>query len=83
MIQHVFKQKGRRIWWGQYRLSGDTGEPIRVSLQTSDKRVAERKLAEIVSRAELERAGIRIAEPLKVAANKPIGQDVVHPAHGL
>ncbi|HRQ74174.1 MAG TPA: hypothetical protein PLU35_14205, partial [Phycisphaerales bacterium] len=60
MIQFVYKpswtRKGHtkkvRSWWGCYRLDGDTGPRVRLCLETTDKRVAEKKLAELVRRAE-------------------------------
>ncbi len=79
-MQFVYKptytRKGRtkkvRSWWGCYRLDGDSGQPVRLSLGTTDKRVAEKKLAELVRRAEHERAGIAIADPLRQAAMRPL-----------
>ena len=41
------KQKVGRYWHGQYRLDGEA-RYTRVSLSTTDKRVAEKRLAELV-----------------------------------
>ncbi len=79
MIQHVFKPSRRRngkrvvsrIWWGQYRLDGDT-TVARLSLRTTEKRVAEKRLTEIVREKELERAGIRAPVPLREAATSTL-----------
>ena len=46
-----------RYYHGQYRLEGDE-DYTRLSLRVTDKRVAEKKLAEIVEREERRRAGI-------------------------
>lgn len=79
MVRSVFKpsrlRDGKRVrsrlYWGQYRLS--PGEPIRrVSLGTSDKRVAERRLDEIVCEIERERAGIVAPRLVREAAAKAV-----------
>jgi len=67
MAQSLFKPKRRdpqtgrrkvgRYWHGQYRLDGDT-DYTRVSLRTTDKRVAQQRLDELVEREERLRAGI-------------------------
>ena len=65
MIKSVYRpsyrKKGKRvykrIYWGQYRI--DPGDPLtRLSLGTTDKRVAQAKLDKIVKQIELERAGL-------------------------
>lgn len=75
MAHHVFKPKRQkngkrvisRIWWGQYRLKDDSAY-TRFSLKTTDKRVAEKKLEEIVRLEEQRRAGIIAPEPQAQAA---------------
>lgn len=75
MIASIFKPSRRkggkrvqgRIYWGQVRLS--PRDPIeRFSLETSDKRVAEKRLAEIVREREHEAAGILAPKPQREAA---------------
>ncbi len=51
------KRKVGRYWQGQYRLDGDA-DYTRVSLRTTDKRVAQQRLDELVEREERLRAGI-------------------------
>ena len=79
MIRSIFKpsriRDGKRvrsrIYWGQYRLSLD--EPIRrISLCTADKRVAEKRLSELVQEIEQERAGILMPQSFRNAATKPL-----------
>lgn len=65
------KRLRRRIYWGEYRLPGDA-TPTRVSLATSDERVAEKRLRELIERLEHERAGIALPAPLVAAASKPL-----------
>ena len=65
------KSKESRYWWGQYRLEGDL-EYTRLSLTTTDKRVAQQKLAEIVTREERLRAGILAPQVQTEAATTPM-----------
>ncbi len=46
-----------KYWWGQYRIDGDP-KYTRISLKTTDKRVALQRLTEMVTREERLRAGI-------------------------
>lgn len=79
----VFQQKRTRngkvvksrTWYGEYKLDGDS-KPTRVSLRTSDKRVAEKKLAGIVQQAERERANIALPKTLVHAASKPVADHI-------
>lgn len=65
------KSKEGRYWWGQYRLDGDE-KYTRLSLKTTDKRIAAKKLEEIVTREERTRAGILPPERMVQAASKPL-----------
>src|SRR5690606_14708035 len=56
-----------RIWWGQWKLPGDA-KPTRVSLKTTEKRVAQKRLDEHVRLAELTAAGM--APPPTPAADR-------------
>lgn len=67
------KRKVGRYWHGQYRLEGDE-EYTRVSLRTTDKRVARQRLDELVERAERLRAGIIAPKVQTDAAGKPIAE---------
>lgn len=78
---HVFKPKrmkdGKRwtsqYWSGRYRLEGDEGWTT-VSLRVRQKDVAERKLAEIVNRAERERQGMLTDGLEAKAASRPLAE---------
>ena len=79
MIKSVFKptrkKNGKsvrsRIYWGQYRV--DQADKISlVSLKTTDKRVAEQRLEEIVREVERERAGIAAPRALRDGAAKAL-----------
>ena len=65
------KVKVGRYWWGQYRLDSDP-KVTRLSLKTTDKRVAEKRLAEIIIKEERCRAGLIPDEQQAVAASTPI-----------
>ena len=79
MPHHVFKPKRMKndkrvqskIWWGQYRLDGDP-KYTRLSLGVTDKRVAERKLEELVRDLERERAGLLSPKGERDAAAMPL-----------
>lgn len=81
MAYSVFKPKRKdaitgkttagRNWHGQYRLDGDE-RYTRLSLRTTDKRVAEKRLAEIVEREEHTRAGIIAPAAQLEAARTPL-----------
>lgn len=81
MIQHVLKptrrRKGKkvvsRIWWGQYRLPGER-KIKRVSLHTSDKRVAEQRLKALVREREHAKAGVGVAETLRDASAQTVAE---------
>lgn len=81
MIQSVFKpsriKNGKRvrsrIYWGQYRLDPD--DPItRLSLRTNDKRVAEKRLSEIVHELELERSGVIAPRSFRSASSQAVSE---------
>jgi integrase len=69
MICHLYKQKGRRMWSGRFRLHGET-RITSVSLGTSDKQVAKKRLMEKVSEIEQERAGLIPPRQLREAGQK-------------
>ncbi|MEQ9454558.1 MAG: site-specific integrase [Phycisphaeraceae bacterium] len=81
MAHHAFKPKRKdpktgkpivsRIWHGQYRLEGDL-RYTRQSLNTTDKRVAEKRLAELVRQEEYRREGLCTPAVLTEAAAKPL-----------
>ena len=78
MIAHVYKPRRRnkagrteagRIYRGRFRLKGEFAI-TEVSLETSDKQVAEKKLAELVSEKERERAGLLAPKLHRESAKK-------------
>ncbi len=79
MLKSVYRPKrtrnGKRIvsrlYRGKYRL--EPGEPIRdIPLRTTDKRIAEKKLEQIVSELEQERAGILAPKPFRDGAQRKL-----------
>jgi len=81
MIAHTYKPKRKkngktvvaRIYRGRYRLDGDFAVTD-VALKTQDKQVAEKRLKEIVSEAEKERAGIISPRVQREAAQIPLSE---------
>jgi len=78
MISNVYKPKRKnksgksvsaRLYRGRYRLDGDF-LITEIPLETADKQVAERKLAEIIAEKERERAGIISPRKERLAAKK-------------
>jgi len=67
MICYICKRKGRRLWRGRYRLDGQT-KITEVPLRTSDKRVADQRLRDLVSETQLEDAGLIQPKSLRAAA---------------
>jgi len=65
------KVKLSRTWYCQYKLDGQT-KPTRVNLGTTDKRVAEQRLRELVCRAERELAGLVLPPDQVDAASTPL-----------
>jgi len=65
------KRKVNRYWHGQYRLDGMSAY-ARVSLKTTDKRVAQQRLDELVRREERQRAGILAPSVQTEAAKTPL-----------
>ncbi len=83
MIKNVFKPSRRkngkrvrsRIYWGQYRL--DPADKIkRVSLGTTDKRVAEKKLDDLVRQVQLEQEGLVQSPTRREAAQRPLAEQL-------
>src|SRR5690606_493001 len=79
MTGYVFQPSRRRngkriksrIWWAEYRLPW-MAKAKRVSLEPSDKRVADQKLQALIRQAEQEFAGIVAPKPLIEAAKRPM-----------
>jgi len=84
MIAYVFKPKRRkngkleagRIYRARFRLDGDFAIS-EVSMETSDKQVAEKKLREIIAEKERERAGLLAPKLQRDSAQKPISAHLV------
>lgn len=79
MIAHVYKPRRHkdgklvvsRLYRARIRLQGDS-VVTEVPLETSDKQVAEKKLAQLVSERERERAGLIAPRLQRDSAQKPI-----------
>jgi integrase len=67
------KAQVSRLYRGRYRLEGET-KINDVPLHTSDKRVAQQRLEEIVKNRQLESAGMLPPETLRNAAQSPVEQ---------
>jgi integrase len=67
------KSVTKRIYRGRFRLQGET-KVTDVSLKTTDKLVAERRLAELITERERERAGIVAPLCQRTAAQKPLAE---------
>jgi len=79
MIAHIFKRRRKRdghatvsqSYYARYRLDGDFAV-TELSLETSDKQVAEKKLADIIREKERERAGLIAPKLQRDSAQKPL-----------
>lgn len=79
MIAHTYKPKRKkngkvriaRTYRGRYRLDGDF-KISDVALKTNDKQVAEKRLQEIISQAQKERAGLIPSRVQRVAAQRSL-----------
>lgn len=69
MICHEYKQKGRRIWRGRFKLAGETRIKD-ISLDTRDRQVAKERLRNIVKELEQEREGMILPGSIRSAASK-------------
>lgn len=61
----------RKFYMGKHRFSGDA-RPTSLSLETSDKRVAEKRLAEFIQQTERERAGVAVPKMMAETAARPL-----------
>ncbi len=79
MTEYVFKsvriRKGKRIvsrlWSGAYSLARG-GKVRRVALHTPDKRIAEKRLRDIIVKAQMESEGMVLPKELRDAAQTPL-----------
>lgn len=71
MRRYLFKPNGSRIWRARIKLDSDA-KAQDVSLRTSDRQAAEKKLREMVSERERETAGIIAPKALRDAAVTPL-----------
>jgi integrase len=84
MIQYVVQprasrkhgKRSRGNWRGRYKLPG-MPKLIEVALGTTDKRVAEQRLEQIVREKQQEAAGIIAPRALREGAGKPLSEHVV------
>jgi integrase len=65
------KSVRRRLWWGQYRLDGDT-RITRIPLHTQDKQVAVERLNKEVKRIQQEREGLIAPAPMRDATSRSV-----------
>jgi integrase len=72
MINSIFKPKGSRIWRWKFRQRPEDGQILDMSLETSDKQVAEKKRAELLREKEHERAGFIPAKATRDAAQRKL-----------
>ena len=72
MIEHIYKPKGSRIWRWKFRLRPKDGKIEDVSLETSDKQVAEKKRSDLLREREHERAGFIPAKAAREAAQRSL-----------
>jgi integrase len=93
MLRTVYRKKEtingkkiiRRIYRGRYRLDGDS-KVIDITLDTTDKRVAQQKLEQIIRERQMEQEGILAPSAVRQAAKSPLDQhlaDYVADLHAL
>jgi hypothetical protein len=81
MLRTVYRKKEtingkkiiRRIYRGRYRLDGDS-KVIDITLDTTDKRVAQQKLEQIIRERQMEQEGILAPSAVRQAAKSPLDQ---------
>ena len=67
------KKVRRRLWWGQYRLDGET-RITRISLRTPDKQVARGRLDTIVKERQQERDGLIAPQTVRECADRDLSE---------
>lgn len=72
MINVLYKRG--RIWWSKYRPHGTHGKVQYASLKTTDRRVAEKRQADLVAEKQQEAAGIIAPKPLRDAAQRKLSE---------
>jgi integrase len=71
VICHTYKRKGRRLWRGRFKLTGQA--KLRdVPLRTTDKQVAQQRLLALIREFDQERAGLVAPRPLREAADQKL-----------
>jgi len=74
MIDRIFKPKGSRIYRWRFRQKPEDGKILDISLGTSEKRVAEKRRAEMRSDLQLEREGLAPSKKVLEAAQRNLGE---------
>ena len=74
MLKTIYKPKGSRIYRLKFRLVPQDGKILDMSLGTSDKQVAEKKLAELIREKEHERAGFIPPKAARDAAQRKLAE---------
>ena len=72
MIDFIFKPKGSRIWRWKFRQQSEDGKIIDISLETPDKRCAEKRREELRKEKLFERDGLLMPKPLREAAQREL-----------
>jgi integrase len=74
MIDCIYKPNGSRIWRWKYRQQPKDGKIEDVSLNTSDKQVAEKRRAERLREKQHERDGLILPKPVRDAAQRKLSE---------
>ena len=72
MIDFIFKPKGSRIWRWKFRQQSDDQKIIDISLETPDKRCAEKRRDELRKERLFERDGLILPKPIREAAQREL-----------
>ena len=74
MIDCIYKPNGSRIWRWKYRQQPKDGKIEDVSLNTSDKQVAEKRRGELLREKQHERDGLMLPKPVREAAQRKLSE---------
>lgn len=74
MIDCIYKPNGSRIWRWKYRQQPKDGKIEDVSLNTSDKQVAEKRRGELLREKQHERDGLIVPRPVREAAQRKLAE---------
>jgi integrase len=74
MIDCIYKPNGSRIWRWKFRQQPRDGKIDDVSLNTSDKQVAEKRRSESLRERQHERDGLILPKPVREAAQRNLSE---------